>query len=93
MDDPAVREWLIRHGYSPKPVDVCSLDCVMADGEPTPGHLKVWRGKEICLCLAHARVLEAGKVGGSYTGAPLPPDSVATEWPWEPAKPLRLLPV
>lgn len=73
-------DWLRANRYSTEPVDTCYLDC------SEEGHLKTWRSKEIVLCVPHARVLEAGKVGGSYNGAPLPAESVATEWPWRPAE-------
>ncbi len=56
--------------------DYCWLDCEQ------PGFRKVDRSQEICLCLPHAQLLEEGVWAGDYTGAPLPPDSMAVEWPW-----------
>jgi hypothetical protein len=80
------QEWLTAHGYGLAVHDACWLDCANPDG-----HLKVYRGQEICLCLAHALILEAGKVGGSYRGALLPAPSVAAEWPWRPAQPVPVV--
>lgn len=62
--------------------DLCWLDC------SDPGWLKTWKppqGRALCICLCskHALRLENGVYGGDYTGAPLPPDSMADEWPWQ----------
>jgi hypothetical protein len=61
-----------------RPFDICWLDC------PEPGYLLTWRGLSICLCLPHAVKLQAGSFGGDYAGAPLPAESIATSWPWQP---------
>jgi hypothetical protein len=61
-----------------KSYDLCWLDC------PEPGTLLTWRGLSICLCRAHHDKLAEGAYGGSYAGAPLPPDSLAGSWPWQP---------
>jgi hypothetical protein len=64
------------------PFDLCWLDC------SRDGWLKSWLprggGKALCICLCpqHAVLLEEGVWAGDYTGAPLPPDSKADEWPW-----------
>lgn len=60
------------------PYDLCWLDCNRR------GWLKTSDDGErvICLCPQHALVLEAGAYHGDYTGAPLPPESVAGQWPW-----------
>jgi hypothetical protein len=67
--------WVIRRQAS---YDLCWLDC------DNPGWLKQCQGQRICLCIAHAVLLEEGAWRGDYTGAPLPPDSRAQEWPWRP---------
>jgi hypothetical protein len=59
-----------------EPWDLCWLDC------PEDGYLLVDGDREICLCPEHAARLRAGRFGGSYAGAPLPPDSMAGAWPW-----------
>lgn len=61
-----------------EPYDLCWLDC---DGK---GWLKTSDDGEqcICLCPAHALVLEEGAYEGDYTGALLPPGSMAGAWPW-----------
>jgi hypothetical protein len=74
------QEWLAANGWSPQVYDLCWLDC------PEPGYRKTWYSNEICLCAAHARVLESGRYGGSYKGAPLPPESAAVAWPWCPVE-------
>lgn len=56
--------------------DFCWLDC------ERPGLRKTWHHSEIVLCREHAEVLESGRYGQSYTGAPLPADSQAVSWPW-----------
>lgn len=61
--------------------DTCWLDC------PDEGWLRIWQepGKEplcVCLCPTHALRLEAGRWGSDYSGAPLPLETMATEWPW-----------
>lgn len=61
-----------------EPFDLCWLDC------PEYGTLLVWRGLSIVLCPAHRRKLLEGCYGGSYAGAPLPADSLAGSWPWQP---------
>lgn len=61
--------------------ELCALDCLGTDA-----WLKTFRGREIILCAPHARTLERGKQGGTYHGAPLPPESRATEWPWMPVR-------
>jgi len=71
------RGWLLRD----QPFDLCWLDCAHS------GWLRTWRpdGAKalcICLCLEHALCLEQGVYGGDYTGAPLPAESLADEWPW-----------
>lgn len=72
------RGWPVTEGS----FDLCWLDC----GNPD-GMLKTWksgvRALCICLCPDHALLMEKGSWGGDYTGAPLPPGSVAAEWPWE----------
>lgn len=57
--------------------DTCWLDCAK------PGYLLISGNRVICLCPEHALVLEQGRWDGDYTGAPLPPESRATEWPWQ----------
>lgn len=73
--------WQIR-GY----FDLCWLDC------PEWGFLKLWdepvlgggfRTRAICLCPYHAEFLQKGSFRGDYTGAMLPPSSMALEWPWD----------
>lgn len=61
-----------------EPFDLCWLDC------PEPGWLLTWRGMSICLCRRHLDKLQDGCYGGSYAGAPLPPDTLAGSWPWLP---------
>lgn len=78
-------DWLAAHGYGTAVYDACWMDCERSDG-----YRKTWRGKEICLCSRHANMLEAGKLNGTYRGAPLPHDSIATEWPWRPAQPVAV---
>lgn len=59
------------------PPDVCWLDC------EEPGVLeRRLPGRSITLCRLHAEILERGRYQGSYAGAPLPPDTIATAWPW-----------
>lgn len=60
--------------------DICWLDC------PEPAFCYRIRGRSqhIVLCLRHAMVLQAGAWRGDYSGAPVPPDSRATAWPWQP---------
>lgn len=70
---------LMHLGWMPAD-DFCWLDC------PEPGNIKLHRGREIVLCVHHAILLEAGRIGSSYSGAHLPPDSRAAEWPWQPAR-------
>jgi len=67
---------LAERGWSPVPGELCSLDC------SRDGLLKHWHHSEIILCEPHALCLESGRVNSTYAGAPLPPDSAATEWPW-----------
>lgn len=62
--------------------DLCWMDCDRG------GMLKTWKpphGKALCVCLCpeHAVLLEEGVYAGDYTGAPLPKDSMADEWPWQ----------
>ena len=71
---------LIVLGWKPVPGEPCSLDCTVPDSL-----VKYHRGREIVLCAPHAEVLEAGKYRRTYTGALLPAESRATEWPWMPA--------
>jgi hypothetical protein len=74
--------WLASRGWETGQVyQGCWLDCT------EPGYRREWTDKhgvawEICLCLLDAEVLERGMWGGDYTGAPLPVDSKASEWPW-----------
>ena len=68
--------WRRDHYWSAYPVDLCWLDCDQA------GYIKQHGLREIILCMRHARLLEAGRFSDAYAGAPLPPDSKATEWPW-----------
>ena len=56
--------------------DICWLDC------PEPGRLITHQGREICLCDTHHYVLERGRWGDSYEGAPLPVVTKASAWPW-----------
>lgn len=70
--------WLRDNGWSmTEPFDICWLDC------DQPGYLLVSGSKSICLCQAHAIVLQIGCWHGDYAGAPLPPESRATAWPWQ----------
>lgn len=80
------RDWRVKHGWSAEPYDACWLDCPDPDG-----YLKTWHRSQICLCMRHLSILEEGKLtypgrGGrwtaTYRGAPLPPETVATAWPW-----------
>lgn len=60
--------------------DLCWLDC------PNLGDLYLYRGEPnlvVCLCRNHRRILEEGQVAGQLEGAPLPPESKSTEWPWQ----------
>jgi hypothetical protein len=72
---------LLDFGWMRTPGEPCSLDC-----QDPEGWLRSYRGREIILCSRHAWVLESGKRGNTYSGAPLPADSRATEWPWLPAR-------
>jgi hypothetical protein len=76
---------LEKLGWGEDSYDFCWLDC------PVPGHLKVHRGREICLCALHAIWLEEHKVRGSYLNV-MPPESRAAEWPWRPATPVNVVP-
>lgn len=71
----AMRGWpvLVQKSY-----DLCWLDC------DKTGWLKTSDDgtRVICLCPAHALLLEEGVYDGSYSGAGLPPGSMASEWPW-----------
>jgi hypothetical protein len=75
-------EFLASRGWDMSvTVDLCSLDCA------APGYRRVWTDRsgvtrEIILCSEDAEFLEAGVLDGDYQGAPLPPDSLAGEWPW-----------
>ena len=70
--------WLRENGWHMQFVfDTCWLDC------PEPGYLLVSGVRIICLCQAHAVALQTGCWHGDYSGAPLPPESQATEWPWQ----------
>jgi len=74
----ALERVLERHGWRvAQTYDICWLDC------PQPGFLLQHDGRAICLCLEHALDLQAGCWEGDYTGAPLPPASRATTWPWQ----------
>jgi len=78
---------LIGLGWGRDIYDVCWLDC------PHSGHLKVHRGREICLCGDHAVFLEHYRDRtGSYRGAPLPPGTPWHEWPWRAAEPVDVVP-
>lgn len=57
--------------------DVCWMDC----SAPAAARRESG-GREIVLCEFHALYLQAGCWDGDYSGAPLPPDSVAVSWPW-----------
>ena len=63
-----------------EPFDMCWMEC------SENGYLRTWKsaGRALCICLcpAHARLLEDGAWGRDYSGAPLPADSMAAEWPW-----------
>jgi hypothetical protein len=72
----AVDQLLVERGWEPAPGEICSLDCT---GDALH---KRWHHSEILLCERHALVLEAGRVNATYSGAPLPPETRATEWPW-----------
>lgn len=72
-------------GWSARPVDVCWLDCNQ------PGHMKTHRSREIVLCIRHAHILEDGRMEGTYSGAPLPPESAAADWPWHAAVPVDVV--
>ena len=69
-------EDLTALGWSAEPWDTCWLECSAS------GHCRQVNGKVICLCPAHARVLEAGRFNGDYEGAPLPPETMHASWPW-----------
>jgi hypothetical protein len=71
-----LRPDLASLGWSAAPRDICWMDC------ERPGHVKYDGKRVICLCLDHAALLESGCIGGDYTGAPLPAESLAPEWPW-----------
>jgi hypothetical protein len=75
--DLAVPADLAVLGWRREPGDLCHLECA------EPGYLKEVAGRSICLCAAHARVLEAGAYEGDYSGSPLPAFTMVTEWPWE----------
>lgn len=78
LDRGTTAEWLRRQGWQMlTPYDTCWLDC------PEQGYLREWQGKRICLCLPHASVLERGTYNGDYRGAPLPPATLAGDWPWD----------
>lgn len=68
--------FLLQRGWSQDVYDLCWLDC------PSPGYRKTWHHSEICLCSAHAVLLENGYLNATYAGAPLPTGSRATAWPW-----------
>lgn len=74
----AERGWPV---HQTAPFDLCWMDC------SDPGWLKTWKppaGQPLCICLCdrHALTMEQGVFAGDYTGAPLPPESMASEWPW-----------
>lgn len=72
--DLLVRGW----GWMSEP-DICWLDC------DEPGvYCRTARGRVIVLCRKHALLLEQGMEFGDYSGAVLPPESEAAEWPWLP---------
>lgn len=73
------RNFLVLRGWGSKTWDLCWLEC------NEPGLRRELEGKVICLCLHHAIFLERGFFNGSYIGAPLPPDSMSTHWPWREA--------
>jgi hypothetical protein len=73
----AVNSLLEARGWTTDPGETCWLDCSVS-----PALHKQWHHSEIALCEPHALVLEAGRVNSTYAGAPLPPDSAATAWPW-----------
>jgi hypothetical protein len=73
-----VNELLEARGWALLPGEPCWLDCTVM-----PAYLKRWHHSEIVLCAPHAERLEDGYMGGSYSGAPLPADSMASEWPWQ----------
>lgn len=76
----AERYWLRQNGWDMgRSWDFCWLDC------DRPGFLRIQGGRCICLCLEHAVLLQAGCWAGDYDGAPLPPESRATAWPWQEA--------
>lgn len=77
----SLTEFIFRGWRLINPPDVCWLDC------EAPGILeREYHGRHIILCRPHAQALEEGSYRGDYTGAPLPPDSFATSWPWLPAE-------
>lgn len=72
-------EFVFRGWKLVTPPDTCWLDC------DAPGVLeREDLSRRIVLCLEHARGLEGGSYRGDYSGAPLPPGSRATAWPWLP---------
>lgn len=82
INKPGGLAWLAERGWdTSQPYDICWLDC------PLAGYYRSWVRPggatwEICLCPEHAVLLEAGVYDGDYWGAPLPPLSWATGWPW-----------
>lgn len=73
-----MNQQLKDRGWVLLPGEPCWLDC-----EDLPAYLKRWHHSEIALCGPHALRLEAGYLNSSYAGAPLPPDSIASAWPWQ----------
>jgi hypothetical protein len=86
MTSAAERTFLADHGWHVfgASFDMCWLEC--SEG----GYLRTWKSGTkvlcICLCAPHAMVLERGAWGRDYSGAPLPPESMAAEWPWRPCE-------
>jgi YD repeat-containing protein len=75
------REQLTSRGWEDGAGEKCWLDCT------APGLRREWTDRagqewEIFLCPDDAAVLEQGAWNGDYSGAPLPEDSQAREWPW-----------
>lgn len=71
-----VPEDLSALGWSVLPWDTCWLEC------DKNGFCRQVNGKVICLCPEHARLLEAGRFDGDYSGAPLPEFTAMATWPW-----------
>lgn len=64
--------------------DICWMDCSTPATVQREVRSRFGNLVRIVLCEYHALYLEAGRWGEDYGGAPLPPESRASTWPWQP---------